>query len=113
MSYDVSLNRNGHPVTVPRFQEGGTYAVGGSTESSLNITYNYSAVYEQYGFSLRDLAEMTARDTLCLLTRILSEIGTSERTDNYWDATPGNAGHALAILIGWAAANLDATWQVH
>ena len=44
MSFDISLN---HPETgkiaeVENFTEGGTYAIGGSNEADLNVTYNYS-----------------------------------------------------------------------
>lgn len=49
MSYDISLK---DPVTKetiriaePHFMRGGTYAMGGTTELWLNITYNYSHYY--------------------------------------------------------------------
>lgn len=49
MSYDISLN---DPVTkLPieikdtHFMIGGNYRIGGSTELSLNITYNYAPLY--------------------------------------------------------------------
>lgn len=49
MSYDISLK---DPVTKktielnePHFMQGGTYAMGGTKELWLNITYNYSPYY--------------------------------------------------------------------
>lgn len=49
MSYDITLN---DPVTKktieidkPHFMTGGTYAISGTTELWLNITYNYSRYY--------------------------------------------------------------------
>lgn len=49
MSYDIHLN---DPVTKqtielenPHFMRGGTYAIGGTKELSLNITYNYACVF--------------------------------------------------------------------
>ena len=46
MSYDITLN---DPVTkepiqldAPHQMQGGTYAVGGTTEAWLNITWNYN-----------------------------------------------------------------------
>ena len=49
MSYDITLN---DPVTgqtlvtdEPHFMYGGTYAVGGTAELWLNITYNYANYY--------------------------------------------------------------------
>lgn len=48
MSYDIHLN---DPVTKqtielenPHFMRGGTYAIDGTKELSLNITYNYACV---------------------------------------------------------------------
>lgn len=49
MSYDIHLN---DPVTKqtielenPHFMRGGTYAIDGTKELSLNITYNYACVF--------------------------------------------------------------------
>ena len=49
MSYDISLK---DPVTrktivldYPHFMTGGTFAIGGTNELWLNITYNYSSYY--------------------------------------------------------------------
>lgn len=49
MSYDIHLN---DPVTKqtielenPHFMRGGTYAIDGTKELSLNITYNYAWVF--------------------------------------------------------------------
>lgn len=49
MSYDITLNDRvtGETLHVnnPHFMTGGTYAVGGTTELWLNITYNYAHYY--------------------------------------------------------------------
>lgn len=49
MSYDITLNDRvtGKTLEVenPHFMIGGTYAVGGTNELWLNITYNYSSYY--------------------------------------------------------------------
>lgn len=49
MSYDISLT---DPVTgetleldTPHHMRGGTYAVGGTTEAHLNVTWNYAKHY--------------------------------------------------------------------
>ena len=49
MSYDISLT---DPVTgetlqldAPHHMRGGTYAVGGTTEAHLNVTWNYATHY--------------------------------------------------------------------
>ena len=53
MSYDITLN---DPVTkepiqldAPHQMQGGTYAVGGTTEAWLNITWNYADWYYRPG----------------------------------------------------------------
>ena len=40
-----------------------------------------------------------------------ARLGT-ERSDDYWEATPGNAGHAALILRNWAMKHPDAVWRV-
>src|SRR5690606_16004747 len=54
VSWWVSLERDGKPVSVPRFVDGGTFKVAGSDTAELNITYNYGDHYgkhldEQHG----------------------------------------------------------------
>lgn len=114
MSWDVSLKRHGLPVSVERHEEGGTYRVGGTTEAVLNVTYNYSRQYRPLNGD-RSLQEWLGgrRASECAddLRSAVAELGT-ERSDNYWDATPGNAGYALSILLRWAEDNPDATFEV-
>jgi len=112
MSYQVSLVKDDRPVTVARHCEGAVYAIGGETAAEITITRNYSLIYDQHNFSLRELHGKPARLTLCELARVLAEIGTTEPHADYWAGTPGNAGRALLILLGWAADNLDAVWDV-
>ena len=64
MSYDIALN---DPVTgdiielsEPHFMQGGTYAVGGTTEFWLNITYNYGKFYRQDNVFGRPLLQLLA-----------------------------------------------------
>ncbi|MBO6269175.1 MAG: hypothetical protein J6N19_08565 [Clostridium sp.] len=49
MSYDISLKDPATKKTIelnePHFMQGGTYAMGGTKELWLNITYNYSHYY--------------------------------------------------------------------
>ena len=101
-------------VEVDRFEEGGTRVMGGSYEASLNVTYNYSALFREHldtGSSLRWLDGKKASETIERLAAAVEALGT-EQDDNYWKATPGNAGHALNILLRWAKDNPDAVWAV-
>jgi len=109
MSYDVSLVGAG---PVERFMKGGTYALGGSTDAYLNITYNYSECYSLCGFSLRDLHGKKAIDTIEDLENAVEFLGTKKYAIDYWAPTPGNAGHALSVLLKWARQYPDGIWQV-
>lgn len=119
MSWDVYLEKDGTPVDVPRHEEGGTYALGGITEAELNVTYNYGREFRHvWPEPLPDsnclkhmLDGRTAEETIAPLAAAIEKLGTT-RDDYYWAATPGNAGYALSLLLGWARANPDATWRV-
>ena len=50
--------------------------------------------------------------TIPELEKCVSKLGTV-RDENYWRSTPGNAGHAINILLGWAKQHPDAVWEVH
>ncbi len=66
MSYDVGFTVDGERVTFdePHQLAGGTYAVGGTTEAWLNITYNYGAAfYTLFGDNgLRTLYNLSAAE---------------------------------------------------
>lgn len=114
MSFDVCLKKDDEIVSVANHEEGGTYAVGGSTDADLNITYNYSWFYYDCfdkNAGLRWLNGKVAKDTIGRLERTVQELGTKQYTD-YWAATPGNAGYALNILLNWAKEHPEATFEV-
>lgn len=108
MTYWISLNdADGEPVEVEAFAEGGTYMVGGSTEANLNVTYNYARLY-----NFRGLDGRRAADTVGEMKSAICSLGTN-RSDDYWEPSEGNAGYALSILLKWAEHYPDATWRVN
>lgn len=122
MSYDVHLNcpHCGRPLLVENHSEGGTYAIGGTNEADLNITYNYGRHFAEALGYLGDPAVRNFRDFLDgkaaavvipALEKAVSMLGTTQAAD-YWDAVPGNAGHALAILLAWAKQHPDGIFSV-
>lgn len=114
MSYWVYLeDENGDSVTVPFHAEGGTFAMGGIDVAELNVTYNYSRHYGKHldKDSLRWLHGKKASDTSKRLLAAVEALGT-ERSDDYWEPTEGNAGFALAILYQWSLHQPDAVWRV-
>lgn len=121
MSYDISLC---DPVTgevleleTPHHMRGGTYAMGGTTKAHLNVTYNYSKHYSQrftarkvtsqlvakrggWGMGeelggIRSIYGMTGAESIPALQAVISKLG-DDVTDDYWEATEGNAKRALS-----------------
>lgn len=116
MSYDISLN---DPVTrevlqldEPHQMKGGTYALGGTTEASLNVTYNYSEhFYRVFGESgIRSLYGKTGAESLSILARAIAMLG-DDVDDDYWAATEGNAKRALSQLAALATLRPDGVWD--
>lgn len=115
MSWNVCLkDKDGNLVEVEKFEDGGTYLVGGSTEACLNITYNYSRFYYEYldkKNGIRWLDDREAEKCIDKLLCAFKELGI-ERGSDYWAPTPGNAGYALSILLKWSQDNPDAVFEV-
>ena len=110
MSYDIQLVGADY---VPDHEEGGTIVVGGTPEAKLNITYNYSQFYYDsldLEKGIRWLYGKTGKETTSRLRRATMLLGT-DRDEDYWKATSGNAGYVLSLLLSWAESNPDAVWQ--
>ena len=118
MSYDISLV---DPVTnqvlegdSPHQMKGGTYALGGTTELSLNVTYNYCKYYyktidEKDG--IKFLHGKTGAETIPVLKEAILKLGDDVSSD-YWEATEGNAKRALTQLLALASMRPDGVWEV-
>lgn len=113
MSYDVDLvDKEGNILQMEEaIEEGGVYALGGSKDCSLNITYNYSQVYHLLGWRVGMLNGHTAEDSKPMLETLVEKLGTDTFGD-YWAPTPGNAGYALNILLRFAEAHPEGRWEV-
>lgn len=105
MSWNISLV-NGEDLKVPKFNEGGTQVMGGSTRPEMSVTYNYGG-----HFAFRSLHGIQARRSIPMLKQAMERLGDTPDED-YWAHTPGNAGHACAVLLGWARLHLEAKWNV-
>jgi hypothetical protein len=57
------------------------------------------------------LNKKKASKTIERLEEAVKELGT-EKSNNYWESTPGNAGYALSILLKWAKQYPDAIFEV-
>ena len=116
MSYDIWLT---DPVSGERIQldsphdmSGGTYAVGGTREAWINITYNYAPhFYALFGDKgIRWLYGKTAAETLANLEEAAGLLADDVHED-YWAATEGNAKQALHHLIALARLRPDGIWR--
>lgn len=117
MSYDIYLLE---PVSKERviFPEkhhmsGGTYAIGGTNEAWLNITYNYSSHYVKHideELGIRWLYGKTAADTIERLQAAADAMGDDVDGD-YWEPTEGNAKRPLLQLVAMAKMRPDAIWD--
>lgn len=93
---------------------GGTFAVGGTTELTLNVTYNYCPTYyEVMPGGLRDsLDGKSAIDTLPVLQAAVDKLSDEGGEANYWEPTPGNAKRALLQLIALVKLAPHGVWEV-
>ena len=115
MSYDLELY---DPVTgktlefdEPHHIMGGTYAVGGTREARLNITYNYSPRYKPWGEKgVRSIYGMTGAESLALL-QIGIDALDGDKDPDYWQPTEGNAKAALLQLKALAQMRPDGVWR--
>lgn len=113
MSYDVYLlDDSGELLPCDPFEDGGTYVMGGTDRCELNVTYNYGKhIWPHIDGGLKALDGERAGDWEAVLARAVDELGT-DRSDDYWEPTAGNAGAALARLLVWARAYPEAVFHV-
>jgi hypothetical protein len=116
VSYDIYLSdpQTGNPVTFedPLDLRGGTYAVGGTAEAWLNVTYNYGGHFRRVlgENGIRSIYGKTAEETLPELRRAVAALG-DDVSDDYCEATEGNAKAALLNLIALAERAPYGVWD--
>lgn len=115
MSYDIYLTDDNGEVlelALPHAMGGGTYAVGGTRECWLNVTYNYykhfKRVFGEKGIRL--IYGITGKNSIPILKAAISKLG-NDRSNNYWEPTEGNAKMALENLLTLAELRPDGTWK--
>ena len=124
MSFSIYLKdkKTGKDAIVPRFSEGGTVQAEvdadgrlvpcGQTVADMDITYNYSKFYcdtidKEQG--IRFIYGKTGSEVIPILEKAIAVLGTVRHAD-YWKPTPGNAGHALTVLLMWARLHPNAVF---
>lgn len=116
MSYDIDLI---DPVThetleldTPHQMRGGTYAIGGTTQAHLNVTYNYAKIlYRTLGeFGIRTIYGKTGAESIPILTAAVGKLG-DDVSEDYWEPTEGNVKKALLQLTALAQLRPDGVWS--
>lgn len=115
MSYDISLvdpvTKETLEVEAPHHIRGGMYAVGGTTEAWLNITYNYAPhFYRVFGENgIRSIYGLTGAESIPVIKQAMEQLGDDVDPD-YWKPTEGNAKRSLAGLLALAQMRPDGIW---
>ena len=138
MSYDISLK---DPVTketvcfdTSHQMAGGTYAIGGTSEAWLNITYNYARWYYKDGVfpdrgdgltGVRSIYGLSGADSIPILEHAIKALESMEEdlsekeiqeykggdVCGYWMPTRENAIKPLYQLLAMAKMRPDAVWD--
>ena len=117
MGWDVYLKnaKTKETVKVPLHQEGSTFAVNGSEEAKVAMTFTYSAFFYEHidkDTGLEWLNGKTGLEVAPKLATAICKLGQTADA-NYWKSTPGNAGKALNVLLKWACLHPKAIFEVH
>lgn len=115
MGYDLSLvDRVTRNVLDGEHHDirGSNYAVGGTTELRLSVTYNYAEhYYRVFGEEgIRTIYGMTGKESVPVLEDAISKLG-DDIDDDYWKPTEGNAKVALRKLLALAGMGPDGIWE--
>ena len=114
MSYDIwVVDSKGSPIR--HNVRGGTYALGGSMSLDVNVTFNYAPFYTKAFHDergIKSLNGMKCMDAIPVIVEAMRRLGDDE-TDNYWDATEGNAKRALESVLRIVSLGYDGTIAMH
>ncbi len=81
MSYDIELidpiTKEPIELDEPHHMRGGTYALGGTTQAHLNVTYNYGGIFYRVLGSegIRTIYGMSGAESIPLLEGAAAQLG--------------------------------------
>lgn len=115
MSYDIDLidTTTGEPcdLGLDFVDHVGTYVIGGTSDASINITYNYTKTLNRaIDGSIRSLYGKTGKDSIPILENAISQLG-DEMADSYWTECDGNVKRALKKMVAFAKICPDGVWR--
>lgn len=120
MSYDIcATDINFNIIKIEHHNiQGGTFAINGTNEAKLNITFNYNEHFKKvFSFEgIHYLHHKNVIDTIQNLNEAINNL-KDDYTNYYWDSTEGNAKLALINLRELALLTLkvdtDAIWVIN
>ena len=117
MSYDISLRDKDSGKTLhldkPHSMTGGTYILGGTDETWLNVTYNYAEHFRRvFGNNggIRCIYGKSGAESIPMLKSAISQLGDDVNENDYWEATEGNVKKSLCNLLEMAKLRPDGIW---
>jgi len=135
LSYDISLvdpvSKETLLLDAPHQIKGGTYAIGGTSEAALNITYNYARWYRMDGVfpkreldGIRSIYGMTGAKSIAVLKQAIAALENSNQeltveeqaeyerqgATGYWIPTKANVIRPLYGLLAFAQMRPDGVW---
>jgi hypothetical protein len=116
MSYDIYLTDpdSGKALVLnsPHDLRGGTFALGGTNEAWLNVTYNYGSHFRRVmgDNGIRTIYDMTGADSIPVLDAAIEILG-DDVDEDYWKPTEGNAKESLKRLRLLAQAAPHGIWS--
>ena len=116
MSYDIDLcdpvTRGVLQLDAAHHMRGGTFCVGGTTNATLKVTYNYTRFFGNVGNNgIRSICGKTGAESIPMLTAAINSLGDDVDPD-YWKPTAGNAKKALIQLRTLAQMRPDGVWSI-
>lgn len=131
MSWDIELvdpvTRETLELDEPHQMRGGTYAIGGTKEAWINVTYNYSRWYQKaFGEkNIRTIYGMSGAQSIPVLEKAIRALeedpddmtpeGIAEYAAHdaggYWTPTKANAIKPLYQLLALAQMRPDGVWD--
>lgn len=133
MSYDISLvdpvTRETLTMDATHQMRGGTYAIEGTDEMWVNITYNYARwYYKDYAFGekgIRSIYGLSGAESIPVLKKAIAGLESTDEelpeeemqkyieqgVTGYWVATRENAIRPLYQLLAMAQMRPDGVWE--
>lgn len=113
MGYSITIKKkDGTPYPFRNNIKGSTYAVGEIGYAWMTVTYNYGKIYNPImGMTIGEMDGKTCEEVKPILQKVLDTL-EGEPSDDYWDATLGNARKAIVDFMSMVEACPDGILEI-